>query len=234
MWMGQINDLSEDFHVVAPDLRGFGQSEAKGTTVLMEEYADDLAQLLDVLEVDPPVIVCGLSMGGYVAWQFWRRHTRRLSHLILCDTRAVADTPDVAATRLETAQRVMQEGPEVLIGAMIPKLFSQQTQLQNRSLVEATQRVIGASSSEGLAAALRGMARRVDATPWLGEIELPTLVLCGQQDAISTVAEMQGIADKIADSQFAVIPACGHMAPLESPIHVNKMIREFLGVPRRA
>jgi pimeloyl-ACP methyl ester carboxylesterase len=117
---------------------------------------------------------------------------------------------------------------------MIPKLFSQRTQLQNRSLIRDTTEVIKAAPPVGVVAALRGMAERVDVTPWLPEIDLPTLVLCGQQDAISGVAEMQGIADALPRAEFAVIPACGHMAPLEDPIHVNKTIREFLGAPRRA
>ncbi len=239
MWRGQIDDLAEDFHVIAPDLRGFGCSDNGcsdngGSTVLMEQFADDLAQLLDVLSVKQRVVLCGLSMGGYVAWQFWRRHAERLSHLILCDTRAAADTSDVAAARLETADQVLREGPGVLVESMIPKLFSQRTRRQNRTVVAATTRVIESAPREGVAAALRGMAQRVDATPWLGEISVSTLVLCGQQDAISGVAEMQAIADSIPGSEFAVIPACGHMAPLEGPIHVNKTLRGFLGAPRRS
>ena len=173
-------------------------------------------------------------MGGYIAWQFWRRHAERLSHLILCDTRAAPDPPEVAATRMETADSVLREGTAMLVDSMIPKLFSQRTRLQNRSIVTDTAQVIESAQRQGVAAALRGMAQREDATPWLSEIDLPTLVLCGQQDEISRVAEMQGIADAIAGADFAVIPACGHMAPLEGPVHVNKTIREFLGAPRRS
>ncbi len=234
MWNGQIDDLAEDFHVVAPDLRGFGGSDVTAGCTLMEQFADDLAHLLDSLELDEPVIFCGLSMGGYIAWQFWKRHRDRLSHLILCDTRAVPDTPDAAETRRATAQRVLSEGTAFLAETMLPKLFSERTRLQNRSIVADTQRIIESAQPAGIAAALHGMAQRVDATPWLAEIELPTLVLCGQQDAISSVAEMQGIADAIRNAELAVIPACGHMAPLEGPIHVNKAIRGFLGVPRRS
>lgn len=234
MWHGQIRDLAEDFHVIAPDLRGFGQSDVHGQSVTMQQYADDLAGLLAALSIDQPVIFCGLSMGGYIAWQFWRRHRSRLAKLVLCDTRAVPDPPDVAATRRETAEQVEEHGPAVLIDAMIPKLFSQRTRLQNRSVIDATARVIESAPREGVAAALRGMAQRVDATPWLADIDIPTLVLCGQQDAISGVAEMQGIAEAIRGAQFAVIPACGHMAPLEGPIHTNKAIREFLAAPRRS
>ncbi len=86
MWRGQIDELAEDFRVIAPDLRGFGASDATEGTVTMQQFADDLANLLDQLSVQQPVRLCGLSMGGYIAWQFWRRHGDRLSHLILCDT----------------------------------------------------------------------------------------------------------------------------------------------------
>ncbi len=234
MWNGQINDLAEDFHVIAPDLRGFGASDGGDAVVPMEQFADDLAKLLDTLEVKQPVILCGLSMGGYVAWQFWRRHRARLSHLVLCDTRAAPDSADVAATRLQTADQVLREGSGILVDGMIPKLFSERTRKQNRSIVDATAQLIDSAPPQGVAAALRGMAQRTDATPWLGEIAVATLVLCGQQDAITSVADMQAMADAIPGAEFAVIPACGHMAPLESPVHVNKVLRGFLGAPRRS
>jgi pimeloyl-ACP methyl ester carboxylesterase len=234
MWRGQIDELSEDFHVLAPDLRGFGGSDISPGLVSMQQFADDLASLLDQRGIRQSIIFCGLSMGGYIAWQFWRRHVDRLSRLILCDTRAAADTTEAAQARCETARRVLQEGTAFLAETMIPKLFSERTRLQNRSIVAATRRSIEMAPRTGVAAALCGMAERADATPWLPDIQIPTLVLCGQQDAISPVAEMQAIADAIPGAEFAVIPACGHMAPLEGPIHVNKAIRGFLGAPRRS
>ena len=234
MWQGQIDDLAEDFQVIAPDLRGFGDSDASTGVVSMQQYADDLARLLDQLGIPQKVVFCGLSMGGYIAWQFWRRHGDRLSHLVLCDTRSAADAPDVAQTRLETAERVLQEGTALLVESMIPKLFSERTRQQNPSTVMATAKVIAAAQPVGVAAALRGMAQRVDATAWLPEIGLPTLVVCGQHDAISGVPEMEGIADAIPAAQFVVIAGCGHMAPLEGPVHFNQAVRRFLGEARRA
>ncbi len=228
MWLGQITELGEEFHVIAPDLRGFGRSGDATGTVPMQQYADDLAELLDALRIDQPVALCGLSMGGYIAWQFWRRHAARLSHLILCDTRSVPDTPEVAQTRLQTAQRVLAEGTAVLVETMMPKLFAERTQRQRPAVIAATEQVIRSARPAGIAAALRGMAQREDATPWLPTITVPTLVVCGQEDVISSVAEMERIAGAIPASEFVVIPACGHMAPLEEPVHVNKAIRGFL------
>jgi len=123
---------------------------------------------------------------------------------------------------------VLQEGTAQLAQNLVPKLFSERTRLRNRSTVMATARIIAAARPDGVAAALRGMAHRVDATAWLEEISLPTLVLCGQYDVISPVAEMQALAAAIPGARFAVIPGCGHMAPLESPLHFNKALRRFL------
>ena len=229
MWQGQLDDLSDTFRVIAPDLRGFGQSDHTAGTVTMEQFADDLACLLDQLEIRGPIAYCGLSMGGYIAWQFWRRHAGRLSHLILCDTRSAPDTVEAARARMETADRVLSEGASTVADVMLPKLFSQGTLRQNRAIVTATERVMRHAHPGSVAAALRGMAQRADATPWLSEIHLPTLVLCGQEDVISTVPEMQQIAAGIPDAELVVIPKSGHMAPLENPIHVNKALRGFLG-----
>src|SRR5438094_4929210 len=101
MWRHQIADLSSDFRCIAPDLRGFGQSSVTAGTVTMEQFADDLAELLEALHVTEPIVFCGLSMGGYIAWQFARRHAPRLKGLILCDTRADPDAPEAAADRLK-------------------------------------------------------------------------------------------------------------------------------------
>ncbi|MCY2995848.1 MAG: alpha/beta fold hydrolase [Planctomycetota bacterium] len=228
MWQGQINDLAKDYRVIAPDLRGFGRSLATSGEIAMEQFADDLAVLLDVLGVVEQVVFCGLSMGGYIAWQFWRRHPARLAALILCDTRALADPPDVAQGRLATAERVLAEGVSLLPETMLPRLFAPVTFAQQPELIAATRRVMLATPSAGAAAALRGMARRHDFTSQLGEIKVPTLVVCGEQDAIATVSEMRSMAACIAGAQFIEIPDAGHLAPLEKPASVNAAIRDFL------
>ncbi len=228
MWHGQIEAFSQDFRVIAPDLRGFGDSEANLEDVSMATFADDLASLLDVLLVDQPVSFCGLSMGGYVAWQFWKRHRPRLDKLILCDTRAAADSREAAEARRETAERVLEQGTGMLVDTMIPKLFSTKTRNTNPAIVDATATVIRNANARGVAAALRGMAGRPDVTSWLPDVQVPTLVICGQHDAISAVSEMQTLADQLPEATFVVIPECGHMAPLEDPEYVNQALRTFL------
>lgn len=228
MWNTQIDRLSQRSQVIATDLRGFGGSQVVGGTATMEQMADDLAAMLDSLGVDEPVVLCGLSMGGYVGFQFWRKHRARLRALVLCDTRAIADTPEGAAGRLKLAETVLREGNGPLAEAMIPKLFGPATIEREKEMVESQRRTILAASREGVAAALRGMAARPSAVDYLPQISLPTLVLVGSDDAISTPDEMRGIAAAIPAAEFVVIPHSGHMTPLENPAAFDAAIERFL------
>jgi pimeloyl-ACP methyl ester carboxylesterase len=253
MWAAQIEALAPVCRVIVPDLRGFGRSgrapgvspgmasprfadhpraDARGSplqvSVSMEQLADDLAALLDALGIAEPIVLCGLSMGGYVAFQFCRKYAARLRGLVLCDTRAAADTPEVAAGRLVMADRVLREGPAPLVETMIPRLFSTETAQQRPEVVAALRNVMMSNDPRGIAAAARGMAERPDSTPMLGEIRCPTLVLVGQHDALSTPAEMRTIAAAIPRSQFVEIAAAGHMSPLENPEAVTAALKDFL------
>lgn len=246
MWAGQIDGLNKppdelllgeaflptesipSLRIIAPDLRGLGRSHAEDEKITMEQSADDLAGLLDGLAIKEPVVICGLSMGGYVAFQFWRRHAARLRGLILCDTRATADVPAVATARLDMAERVLREGPGPLVETMLPRLFAESTQQNHPELVEALRNVMMAGDRHGIAATAHGMAERPDMTSSLGQIACPTLVLVGQHDAISPPTEMFEIAEAIPGATFVEIPAVGHMAPLENPAEVNAAMLKFL------
>jgi 3-oxoadipate enol-lactonase len=229
MWTGQLDVLSQQCRVIAPDLRGFGRSDVTPGTVTMEQFADDLAALLDVLSIREPIVFCGLSMGGYIAWQFWKRHAKRLAALVACDTRAAADTPEAARGRLAIAEQVQSQGAQELVDSMLKKLFAEETLLTQPAFLTATQQVMLGSSPAGIAAALRGMAARPDMTSELARINLPTLVLCGEHDVISEPAEMRGIAKAIPNARFLEIPRSGHMTPLEQPMAVNAGLQELLG-----
>jgi len=228
MWESQIEAFAASYRVIAPDLRGFGRSTASDGTVTMRRYADDLAALLDALHVDQPIVYCGLSMGGYIALAFWQAYAARLRALILCDTRAVADTPEVAAGRLETADRVLREGPAFVADAMLPRLFNSATHERRPEIVAAIRRTILGADPRGIAAAARGMAQRPDMSARLGEIACPTLVVVGRDDVISPPAEMRSIAQAIPNSHFVEIAGAGHMSPMEQPEAVNRAIADFL------
>ncbi len=228
MWNAQVDHFAPTHRCLAVDLAGFGKSDISSGTLTMGEMADDLALLLATLQISSPVTLCGLSMGGYVAWQFWKRYPAFLSALILCDTRAIADTPEGREGRLKTADRVEAEGPSFLAEEMLPKLYSKKTQTARPELIQATRTLIESNSAAGIAAAARGMAARPDVTSWLPEIEVPALLITGEDDAISPPSEMAGIATAIPDAEHVVIPNAGHMAPQEQPEATNAAIARFL------
>jgi 3-oxoadipate enol-lactonase len=259
MWDGQIEFFAKaggtsppGARVLAPDLPGLGRStagwsgfsredlageptpaESMGASPsprTMDDFADALAAFLDALDIREPVVYCGLSMGGYIAWQFWRRHAARLRALALCDTRATADTPDAVAGRHAMADRVLREGSKAAADAMLPRLFCDATRRDRPQLVERLRRMIEGNDPRGIASASLGMALRPDMTAALGEIACPTLVLVGQDDVISPPAEMRGIAEAIPRAKFVEIPDAGHMAPMENPSAVSTAIVEFLAM----
>ncbi len=232
MWRFQIDELSHSgFRCIAPDLRGFGDSSVGEGIVTMEQFADDLAELLDAMWIQDQVVFCGLSMGGCVAWQFERRHAQRLKALILCDTRAVADTPEAAANRRKLAEDVVQHGPAIVANAMLPRLFAASTFAKEPEIIEETRRVILSTSPRGIAAGSLALAGRLDARSWLASITVPTLLLAGEHDVISTPLEMRQIAEVMPNARLEVIPDAGHMAPLENPQVVNRVMRKFLELP---
>jgi 3-oxoadipate enol-lactonase len=227
MWAGQTGPLAERFRVLVPDLRGFGQSSVLPGLVTMQRMADDLAEMLAALEISEPVVFCGLSMGGYVAWQFALRHRQHLSKLVLCDTRAAADSSETAAGRNGLAQRVQKEGPGFVAETMLPKLFAKETIEAGSPVVEATRQVILRTDPRGIAAAARGMAQRPDVTGHLPQLDLPALLVCGEHDAITPPDEMKSVAAKLPQATYAEIAGAGHMAPLEKPAEVNRAISDF-------
>jgi 3-oxoadipate enol-lactonase len=234
MWDPQIEALAERYRVIAPDLRGFGQSPlgtgdaSQGVT--MEQYADDLAELLDALKIAGPIVLAGLSMGGYIAWQFVRKYPGRLRALVLLDTRAAADSEEARAGRLKMAENVAEWGSARVAEMMGPRLFSERAFQQRPEIIAAVRRVVENTSPAAIAAAQRGMAARPDVTNLLPTIRVPTLVMVGDRDVISPPAEMQAIAAAIPHAQFVVIPHAGHMTTLENPAAANQALARFLDV----
>jgi pimeloyl-ACP methyl ester carboxylesterase len=231
MWRGQLAALSPQRRVIAVDLCGFGQSalppDHDGSAYAMAEHADDLAELLDALSLPQPIDLAGLSMGGYVALEFQRRHGSRLRRLILCDTRSEADSPEAAANRLAVAETVLREGVDEMARSMIGKLFGGATLREQEELVQQTLEVMLRTDPRSVAAAQRGMATRSDAGPWLAQITCPCLVICGAEDAITPAAGMRELARRL-HAEYCEVPGAGHMAPLEAPAVVNAAIEAFL------
>jgi pimeloyl-ACP methyl ester carboxylesterase len=238
MWVEQLKVIGSTYRVIAPDLRGHGESASPDGAYTMDEMADDVVELLDRLEVREPVVLGGLSMGGYVALSLVLRYPERVRGLILMDTRAVADTPEAAKGREETARSVLREkSTRSMLETMVPRLFGKTTLEKHPQRVEPLLAVMERTSPQGVAGALRGMAVRPDRRGDLARIAVPTLVMIGEDDVISSVQEAREIAGAIPHSRLVVIPAAGHLAPYENPAAANEAILRFLkdlGPPRLA
>ncbi len=228
MWKYQLEEFSTNHEVIAPDLHGFGKSSRAFSKLTMEDMADDLAAMLEAAELNEKIVLVALSMGGYVALEFARKYLDKLQGLILCDTRAGADTAEAAKGRHEMAERVEKEGVLPLVEAMFPKLIEQQWKKNNPSDAEHLWHIMMGSHPETVAAALRGMAERSDHTATLAEIDVPTLVIVGEHDVITPPSESDAMAKALPNAKLVKVAGAGHMAPLEKPAEVNAAIREFV------
>jgi len=229
MWREQISELAPSYRIVAPDLRGHGDSPAPPGVYTMDEMADDVLELVDALEIAGPIVLGGLSMGGYVAFSIMAHYPHRIRGLILMDTRASADSPEAARDREATAQAVLDAGSaHPVVEKMVPRLFAKATLSEHPERIEPLRALMEKSSPHGIAGALRGMAIRPDRRPMLGQISVPTLVVVGEEDVITPPDEVKGLSDAIVGSRLVVIPEAGHMAPYENPAAANKAILEFL------
>ena len=176
-----------------------------------------------------PVVIGGLSMGGYVALSLIARYPERARGLMLMDTRAGADTPEAAQKREETAQSVLATGDvTAVVDSMIPRLFAKQTIELRPERVAFLREAMERNTPRGIAGALRGMAIRPDRRDDLTRIKVPTLVLVGEEDAITPPTEALALADAIEGSRLEVVANAGHMAPYENPAVANAVILKFL------
>jgi pimeloyl-ACP methyl ester carboxylesterase len=224
-WGRQVEAFKGECRVLAPDLRGLGESEATPGAVSMASFARDLHALLEALQVGP-VVLAGHSMGGYVALAFAHAYPEALRGLVLVGTKAGADTPEAAAGRRALADKVRVEGVEAVVGAMAPKMLA--AAHTDAALAEVVRGFMAASRPSGVMAALLGMAGREDAGPWLASIKVPTLVVAGAEDTIIPPAESEALTKAIPGARLALVPEAGHLVPFEQPEAFNGLLRAFL------
>jgi 3-oxoadipate enol-lactonase len=228
LWRPVVERLGAGWRCIVPDLRGHGGSAATPEAG-MDDHADDLAGLLDALGETRPVVLVGMSMGGYAAFAFVRRHPERLRALALVNTRTAPDPPEQARGRRESAERVLREGSAPLAGELVGKLFAPAAP---DALRDRWREVMAATPPEGVAAALRGMAARPDSAGTLRALERPVLVVAGAEDAVVPVEEARRMADEARDGRLEVVAGAGHMTPVERPAALAAALRRFLdGLP---
>jgi 3-oxoadipate enol-lactonase len=226
IWRPVVSALT-GWRRISPDLRGLGLSEGPEDGYAMAEYADDLAALLEVLRI-PSAVVCGLSMGGYVAFELLRRHPDQVRALVLANTRAAPDDADGRAKRDATVARIRRDGPGFLADEMLPRLLGPATIQTSPDVVRQVRGMVTAQPAQGLIGALTAMRDRADARPMLGAITVPTLVIHGSDDQLIPVTEARAMAEAIPGAQFSAIPGAGHLAPVEQAVNTSRVIREFL------
>src|SRR5215217_5346402 len=227
LWIEQISALSSSYRVIAPDLRGFGDSDASQDPSTMDRLAADVAALMDHLDITRAVIG-GLSMGGYVALSFIKQFPSRVRALILADTRAQADTEEAKQTRAQQAEKALSEGMAGIADAMLPKLLTPETVSKHPDIVKRVRDMMLKTKPEGAAAALLGMAERDDQTLFISQISSPTLILVGAEDAITPVADSEKMHHAIAGSRLVVLENAGHVSNLERTEKFNEALLDFL------
>jgi pimeloyl-ACP methyl ester carboxylesterase len=228
LWKPQWEALGGVARLLVPDLRGFGESDAAPGPYSMDLLARDCAGLLDVLGITQPVVVGGLSMGGYVTFAFARSFPERVRGLILAATRAGADTPEGKANREKSAALARAQGPAAVAGAMLPRMMSPKTYETRQPLVELARRIMETASVEGIVGAQLGMKDRPDFTSLLSTIEKPVLILHGADDSLIPVAEAEAMQHAMRSSRLVIVPEAGHLLNLEQPGIFNRAVMEFL------
>jgi pimeloyl-ACP methyl ester carboxylesterase len=227
MWDAQAKALAAAHRVVRFDARGFGGTPPGDGLLTMERIADDGVALLDHLGLSRAV-VCGLSMGGYAAFALVRRHPDRLSGLVLADTRTAPDSVEQRRGRAAQADTVRREGPAGIADGFLQKAVGETTRTERPEVVARIREMILATPARGIVDALAGLASRADSGPTLREIRVPTLVLCGAEDALTPSADAEAIHRGVPGSTLVVIPRVGHLSALEDPPAFNAALDGFL------
>jgi pimeloyl-ACP methyl ester carboxylesterase len=208
-------------------LRGFGAGGGDPPAVSVDDYAGDVIDLLDALHLKQ-VVVGGLSMGGYVAFALLRFAARYVQGLVLADTRSQADTPEGVAGRTRLLQVVQDKGPSAVADEMIPKLLGETTKRTRPAVVEQVRSLALASSADAIAGAIRALMTRPDSTPLLSSIHVPTLIVVGDEDALTPPSASEEMQRAIAGSELVRIPQAGHLSNLEQPDLFNAALAAFL------
>jgi 3-oxoadipate enol-lactonase len=227
IWRAQTEAL-EGYRRIAPDLRGMGQSDAPDLGYGMSIYAADVAALLDALGVDE-VVLCGLSMGGYIAFEFLRNWRSRVRGLVLMDTRPDSDSAEVRRARDAAAATAREGGAEAIADLMLPKMLAPATLAGQPDTVEQVRRMMANTPVAGIVGALAAMRDRSESESLLPTLaDLPTLVLVGADDGLTPPELARTMAQAIPGARLVVVPNAAHLPPLEQPKEVTERLREFL------
>ena len=226
-WLPVAETLATRYRLILPDLRGHGESEVGEGPATMEKHAADIARVMDDADVGRAPLI-GVSIGGYVMFEFWRRHRGRVAAIGLCNTKAPADGTEARAARLQAANEVLDRGTEPFFESMIPKLMGKTTREMRPDLVDGALRMMRKMSPEDVAQVQRGMAARPDSVETLKTINVPALLVTGDEDILTGVNEAELMRQHINGSQMRIIPKAGHYSPWEQSQEAAEFLRQFL------
>ncbi len=229
MWEAQLTEVGSIYRIIAPDLRGFGETAVPDGVYTVDLMADDVIETLDALNLTDPVVLGGLSMGGYVAMSLVLRYPDRFRALMLMDTRTAGDSEGTARVREDLARAVERSGkPDAVVEAMLPVLFAPAMHTKHPEVVARVRERMLGQSPLALASTLRGLAVRPDRSADLAKIAVPTLVLAGEEDQVIPADETRRLAEVIPGARLVTIPEAGHLAPMENKVAANAAILDFL------
>jgi 3-oxoadipate enol-lactonase len=226
-WLAAAQALISRYRVILPDLRGHGESGIGEGPAAMEKHAADFARVMDDAELGRAAMV-GVSIGGYALFEFWRRYRGRAAALVLMNTKATPDTTDARNARLQAATDVLDHGTEAFLEALLLKLIGEATRQARPDLVEAARKMMQKMSPEDVSLTQRGMAARPDSIETLKTINVPTLIVAGEEDVLTSVADAEVMRQHISGSQLQLIAKAGHYAAFERPEEAGRILRQFL------
>jgi 3-oxoadipate enol-lactonase len=226
-WLPVAEKLAARYHIVLPDLRAHGESEAGDGPAIMEKHAADLARVMDDAGVGRAPLI-GISIGGYILFEFWRKYRGRVAALGLCNTKAPADSAEARAARLQAAADILERGTEPFFEVQTPRMLGKSTMEARPDLVEGALRMMRKMSPSDIAQVQRGMAERPDSVETLKTINVPTLLITGDEDILTGVSEAELMHRHIARSHMHVIAKAGHYSPWERPEEAARLLRQFL------
>ena len=227
MWNIQVETLKENYRVITYDIRGHGNSDAGIDEFFIELFVIDLLRLMEKLKIEKSIL-CGLSLGGYIALNAVLKHPDRFDGLILNDTQCIADTPEIKENRCLAIIRIMKNGVEQYADEIIKKLFAQETFTKNKNVIDAVREMIISTPKQSLCNTLHALAERKETCDQLPEINIPVLIMVGKEDKITPIAAAQQMHEKILNSKLEIIQYAGHLSNLENPIAFNTHMVNFL------
>jgi pimeloyl-ACP methyl ester carboxylesterase len=218
MWKPQLNAIPNNIHAIAYDVRGHGLSDVGDGQYSIEFFVDDLIALLDHLFIEK-AILCGLSMGGYIALRTIERHPDRVCGLVLCDTKSEPDTNTVKIKRSATMKLVKTAGVRTFAEDFVKTILWEKTYERNPSTVAFIKQMICANSPLGICGTLLALASRTDTTPELSSTNIPTCIIVGEHDKLTPSSDVQ---------TMHVLPNAAHMSNLENTQEFNERLIAFL------